>query len=278
MPRRPDLPCADCGTLMWRGTTSLPEGQARCRPCRRARPGDKRIGPTNKRFAVCSKCGEQMEVKPERNPTGTPTCSRCRRATKAERLSERANCLACGQEFAVWLDRGRKGLDGPRVTCSPACGRKRNGMLTKKRPEDRTPAKPRVPKDAWPVYFPRCADCREPFTSRVPNAKRCADCRRKHANRRGDRGYHKRAVHYGVEYVHINKVSIFERDGWRCYLCRKKVRRAWLAGHPMNATLDHIVPMSCGGGHVPTNVRTCCWACNIAKGAGGGYEQLLLVG
>ncbi len=38
MPRRPDMPCADCGGLMWRGTGSLPAGQARCTPCRRQGP------------------------------------------------------------------------------------------------------------------------------------------------------------------------------------------------------------------------------------------------
>jgi endogenous inhibitor of DNA gyrase (YacG/DUF329 family) len=35
MPRNPDMPCADCGQMMWRSRTSLPEGQAKCRPCRR---------------------------------------------------------------------------------------------------------------------------------------------------------------------------------------------------------------------------------------------------
>lgn len=34
MPRKPDLPCAGCGKLMWRGSTSLPAGRARCRSCR----------------------------------------------------------------------------------------------------------------------------------------------------------------------------------------------------------------------------------------------------
>ena len=34
MPRRPDLPCADCGRMLWRGSGSLPEGRARCQPCR----------------------------------------------------------------------------------------------------------------------------------------------------------------------------------------------------------------------------------------------------
>src|SRR4051812_17629145 len=37
MPRKPDLPCAVCGQLMGRTATSLPEGQATCHPCRRAR-------------------------------------------------------------------------------------------------------------------------------------------------------------------------------------------------------------------------------------------------
>ena len=35
MPRIPDVPCNRCGKLMWRGTGVLPEGRARCQPCRR---------------------------------------------------------------------------------------------------------------------------------------------------------------------------------------------------------------------------------------------------
>lgn len=38
MPRTPDMPCAECGHLMWRSATSLPEGQAVCHPCRRKTP------------------------------------------------------------------------------------------------------------------------------------------------------------------------------------------------------------------------------------------------
>lgn len=34
MSRKPDVPCADCGKLMWKGRGSLPAGQARCRACR----------------------------------------------------------------------------------------------------------------------------------------------------------------------------------------------------------------------------------------------------
>lgn len=52
MPQRPDLPCADCGKLMWRGTGSLPEGKARCHPCRKANPKTK---PSSK--SPCVDCG-----------------------------------------------------------------------------------------------------------------------------------------------------------------------------------------------------------------------------
>ncbi len=55
MPRVPDLPCADCGKLMWRGSTSLPEGQARCHPCRRLRP--------TLRTATCEQCGVDFQKK-----------------------------------------------------------------------------------------------------------------------------------------------------------------------------------------------------------------------
>ena len=54
MPRSPDLPCAGCGKLLWRGTTSLPEGEAMCNPCRRDQHGQ--VG--YKRGCRCDACRE----------------------------------------------------------------------------------------------------------------------------------------------------------------------------------------------------------------------------
>ena len=34
MARKPDVPCAACGKLLWGGVTSLPAGQRKCRTCR----------------------------------------------------------------------------------------------------------------------------------------------------------------------------------------------------------------------------------------------------
>ena len=32
-------------------------------------------------------------------------------------------------------------------------------------------------------------------------------------------------------------------------------------------TVDHVIPISLGGPHTPSNLRPLCFACNVAKGA-----------
>lgn len=69
-----------------------------------------------------------------------------------------------------------------------------------------------------------------------------------------------------------------KRDRWRCGICGKKVNRGFRVPHPLAATLDHIVPMSLGGGHVRSNVHLAHFRCNTLKGNRGGGEQLALIG
>jgi 5-methylcytosine-specific restriction endonuclease McrA len=59
--------------------------------------------------------------------------------------------------------------------------------------------------------------------------------------------------------------EIFERDGWRCYLCGKPVDRTVPRTDPLGATIDHIVPRSRGGPDAPDNVATAHWRCNRQK-------------
>jgi 5-methylcytosine-specific restriction endonuclease McrA len=66
MPRRKDMPCSQCGELMWRGSTSLPAGQARCHPCRRARPTVREL-----HTMTCAHCDKQFK----RVRTGYKYCS-----------------------------------------------------------------------------------------------------------------------------------------------------------------------------------------------------------
>lgn len=54
--------CADCGEPMLRGTTSLPQGRARCLPCRRARPTvPSRRAPTRELVDACRLCGLPLD-------------------------------------------------------------------------------------------------------------------------------------------------------------------------------------------------------------------------
>ena len=71
---------------------------------------------------------------------------------------------------------------------------------------------------------------------------------------------------------------IFERDGWRCHLCGGRISKTLRAPHPKSASIDHLVPLSCGGHDVPENVKAAHLGCNCAKGASAMNEQLLLVG
>lgn len=59
--------------------------------------------------------------------------------------------------------------------------------------------------------------------------------------------------------VKFSRQTLFERDGFRCYLCNESFDRGHL-------TIDHVVPKSKGGKTVWENTITCCKPCNYLKG------------
>lgn len=63
MARVPDVPCAVCGKLMWRGSSSLPPGEATCHACR---------AEARRRGRPCVDCGT---VRPGRTKSRCPKCS-----------------------------------------------------------------------------------------------------------------------------------------------------------------------------------------------------------
>lgn len=64
----------------------------------------------------------------------------------------------------------------------------------------------------------------------------------------------------------IRSREIFERDEWLCGICGGRVDKSLEWPHPMCATIDHIVPLSRGGHHMPENVRLAHARCNVARG------------
>jgi hypothetical protein len=109
---------------------------------------------------------------------------------------------------------------------------------------------------------------------------RCDACKarlRKEANRKGKKKYgrnhRQRASRAGVRYVSIPVTAIYERDGWRCQICKRKCKNAFMVSksdgrpHPRSPTLDHIRSLKDGGNHEPCNVQLACFECNTKKGA-----------
>lgn len=58
---------------------------------------------------------------------------------------------------------------------------------------------------------------------------------------------------------------IFERDEWVCGICSEPVDRSLKYPDPKSASLDHIVPLSKGGGHTMDNVQLAHFGCNCRK-------------
>lgn len=99
------------------------------------------------------------------------------------------------------------------------------------------------------------ASCRANACRLAHNAAR----NRKHASAR-------RAIMRGAESEVFEPVDIFERDGWKCLLCGDPVNRDLRWPDPMSASLDHIVPLSRGGVHIPSNTQCSHLVCNVRRG------------
>lgn len=102
-----------------------------------------------------------------------------------------------------------------------------------------------------------CGFCGSPFVvAWQKTARFCSDrCQKKHYRR--DRG----------RFVVPDAVrrAVYERDGWKCQLCGKRVGKSYGPSHQRSATLDHIVPRSQGGPDAPSNLQLAHRICNSLK-------------
>jgi endogenous inhibitor of DNA gyrase (YacG/DUF329 family) len=129
----------------------------------------------------------------------------------------------------------------------------------------------------WPrsrIWVINCAECGKLLVVRIANQVTCSDkCRRSRLiGQVLDRhyGYVKNAMREGPLLAYLMK-----RDRGRCGICRKPVRAK---KGPMRPSIDHIQPRSRGGSDDLANLHLAHLRCNWSKHAGGGGEQLLLVG
>jgi 5-methylcytosine-specific restriction endonuclease McrA len=216
-----DLPCADCGQLMWRTAGSLPAGEARCQPCRRSG-----------RMRPCAECGISYEARLSRTRFCSRTCANrntcrgnrirteddphLRRSARdaaapglsghrrsrllAEWKRQRKVCAYCPAlattvDHVVPLVRGGTNYEGNLVPCCKSCNSSKSGWLviewrTGKRLQSEfrlaweSKAK-REPKPAIPTVARACYICLTTFVARGAKRVTCGNehCAREHANR-----------------------------------------------------------------------------------------------
>lgn len=78
----------------------------------------------------------------------------------------------------------------------------------------------------------------------------------------------RRAKKYGAPYEFVNPIKVLDRDGWKCHLCGKQLRKEDRGTHkPVAPEIDHVIPLAAGGSHSYSNVACACRSCNAAKGA-----------
>lgn len=84
------------------------------------------------------------------------------------------------------------------------------------------------------------------------------------------RHYHERALFFGVDYDQtITLKKLILRDKGICKICGKPIDLSDISKHAVGnyyPSVDHIIPMSKGGGHVWENVQLAHMICNSKKG------------
>jgi hypothetical protein len=194
------------------------------------------------------------------------------------------NCAACGATFK------RRMADGKRrfcFDCSPPGDMRASVRLSEQYPtakaqarraEERAAARRAARRSAvrrkisraaagtvgvstW--VMGRCPECDLAFVSNQSNACFCSEkCARRKFRRDGKA--RRRARSTGGR---VNRKKVFTRDGWRCQICGRQLKRGAMPPDPAAPTIDHVVPLSRGGAHEDWNAQACCFECNCRKGA-----------
>jgi len=171
-------------------------------------------------------------------------------------------CDVCGKIFVARAKNGR--------LCSDECRAEGARRRAYKRDSAKKELKERKCKECWKVFIPEYGNKHREFCSDI--------CARRYVNKINSGHARERAHKLGVYYEYVNPIKVFQRDGWRCQLCGKKLSPKHRGTYKDDAPeLDHIIPWACGGEHSYRNTQCACRKCNGEKRA---YPlgQLLLFG
>jgi hypothetical protein len=243
--------------------------------------------------ATCVRCGAVFQPKPQRGSPQTYCTASCRNNGKHGKRPAR-DCEVCGLSFSPRTSLYAKRCDWCRkpVQACPVvyanCGQcdalyvKRGNRVHCLKPRD--PERAKVYRAMTWKPKPRvtvpCATCAVPIPGsiRTPHPTYCSKACRKQApgfraQRRRDKDIRK-ARKRGASVEPIYRARVFERDGWKCGVCHKRVPRTATVPHPLAPTLDHIIPLAGGGSHTYANVQLAHFICNSRKSVGAGQLRL----
>jgi 5-methylcytosine-specific restriction endonuclease McrA len=145
-----------------------------------------------------------------------------------------------------------------------------------------------------------CAKIAHPYASTAPEIKVCKVCASSYAPPRSKtrqtdfcsakcklsaRAAQKRigrskrrAIELRATIERVDPFTVFDRDGWRCQMCKVKTPKAKRGSYDNDAPeLDHIIPLSKGGEHSYRNTQCSCRKCNSDK-SDSPRGQLLMFG
>lgn len=234
------------------------------------------------------------EVSCDRKVIARGLCNSHYRAWHRSLKVYQINCILCGvevivsrldQKFCSRLCSGRYNSVKAREVAALAHAAKREAVAKQRRalvPYARPCVKPRQVvhvRTERRLTSGQCRVCRKWFVDLHMGITCSDECRVVHrASVKRVQKSRRRAVKRNAYVEDVSPRRVFERDGYRCHLCRKKVRTDVVVPHPRAATVDHVIPLASGGTHEMANCRTACFLCNAVKGDRGGGEQLMLVG
>jgi len=170
-------------------------------------------------------------------------------------------CVECGARFTSSKHHTR--------FCSKDCGWRRHGRLQYRREVIAL----RPPID--------CVVCGVSFYAFGSTGETCSDgCQHQRERDLKRAGKAKRRARLrNVHTEHVSPLYIFNRDGWRCHICGHKTDKRLIGKAKAKApTLDHLIPIACGGVHAKHNIATAHFLCNSRKCMEKVGDQLLLFG
>lgn len=135
-----------------------------------------------------------------------------------------------------------------------------------------------IASDAQP-YVPKAKDlrqcdlCLRMFLADKRRSRYCEDCsdqadrlwRERNRDALWVIAARRRARERAAHVEDVDRVVVFERDGWTCGICGDAIDAALPFPDPGCATVDHIVPLAKGGEHSYANCQAAHFGCNSGK-------------